>query len=329
MLPAAQTRHLLGLQQLRLAGAQGALCFSCGGDISAHTQHTHQAATVQEQWRLDGLHEFLVAVTGESQQFFIGSGMPKFDGKLVICTKLLSLLGRKDIVIGAAEQLGLGQAHQLFKALVALQVATIRVFEPNQIGHALNERLQCLPLDGEHLLHFLSRTNRPVECQHRVGHVAHQSQLGPGRPPEVFAQVVIQLLVHLLRREDFRVCFVARSPERWLQACQGTQGVRHPAQVTGEPDGQDQPQQGHQKQTGEAGRNGFLKRCAALCSQLTEVLVGIECDGGRQHLCMPGKPEVLLQGMVRISSPLLEVDRQDVGGLQKEVAVGSKDIHGR
>ena len=175
--PAADLGDVLRPLQCCLAIQQFTVRHVLRGDVAADAENADQAAIGAANGHLEYLDQFAVTV-GEGAPFLFGDDFLAFDGKLVAGYKTFCLIGRKEVVIGLADQFGLRHADKGFEARVAAHIAAVRGLEPHHVGHAAQELHQLLLLVLQQGFGKIPRLLRFGELQGGMRGVPQQEVLG-------------------------------------------------------------------------------------------------------------------------------------------------------
>ena len=118
-----------------------------------------------------------MTVVGKREPLFVHGGATGQCGPHVVGAEMGGLV-REKVGIGVAQQIGLWHTGQPLEAGVAQQVDTVRVFQPHQIGHALDQGMQHALLRQFRFECLFAAFDDPVKRQDRMGHVTHQLHAG-------------------------------------------------------------------------------------------------------------------------------------------------------
>ena len=187
-------------------------------------------------------------------------------------------LVREKVGIGVAQQIGLWHTGQPLEAGVAQQVHTVRVLQPHQVGHALNQGVQHALLRQFGFECLFAAFDDPVKRQDRMGHVTHQLHAGVRHglqrgPLPVFQRRKVVSLQgrRLIKIDGTGLGGLSR---------QVAHGRRQHCQVACEPIQHTQPQQIDQQQPAQRDPPRVVKMVLAFGSQPDErggVVVGDVC----------------------------------------------------
>ena len=105
-------------------------------------EYTNQAAILGEHRRLGRFKQTARAAVGKIQPFLVASTMPRRDcGEIVDAEEIGCFLVDK-IVIGFADDAGLGGAVKLLEAGIAGEINALRILQPDQVRDGLHQRFQ-------------------------------------------------------------------------------------------------------------------------------------------------------------------------------------------
>ena len=114
------------------------------GDVARHAQHAGDLARRVADRHLDRVQQLAVAIAGESELLLAGERLPGLDHRAVAGDEPVGELAVDEVVVGAADNRGLGGTAELLEAGIAGEEGSRRVLEEDEVGNRRHQRAQPL-----------------------------------------------------------------------------------------------------------------------------------------------------------------------------------------